>query len=456
MNPDAKVKILGVPVGRVGSIEDRPDGQAAIHLAMDPDAAGADPRQRRRDIASSTVFGAKSVDFVPPAESVAAVHCSPARYSNSEHVTVEINTVFQQLTSVLSKIEPEKLNETLGALASALQRPRASSSARRSADLDKFLAQLDPSLPNLSHDIAVAPQVLNAYADAAPDLMRRSRQLDADQPDASSTEQHEPRRRSWSASSGWPTSATTSSAATGRALTDLLHLLAPTTDLTNEYNPALNCALAGAARWLQDAPPPDNPGAVVTIGFTLGCERYRYPANLPKVAAKGGPQCLGLPDCRFEHAPAVPRRRHRHQPGAVRQPGNPAELRRAQAVAVRPDRRAAAQHRADRTTRMTRSRGHFVKFGVFARGDGGADRGSCSSIFGQYRTGSTNGYSAVFADASRLKAGRLGAGRRAARRHRRRRRAAAGQHRRGDVRRRPRRRADHRHPGRRALPEPGR
>ncbi|MGB8502590.1 MlaD family protein, partial [Mycobacterium sp.] len=36
MNPDAKVQMLGVQVGKVSSIEELPDGQAAIHLAMDP------------------------------------------------------------------------------------------------------------------------------------------------------------------------------------------------------------------------------------------------------------------------------------------------------------------------------------------------------------------------------------------------------------------------------------
>ena len=33
----------------------------------------------------------------------------------------------------------------------------------------------------------------------------------------------------------------------------------------------------------------------MSVSFTLGIERYRYPANLPKVAATGGPQCSGLP-----------------------------------------------------------------------------------------------------------------------------------------------------------------
>jgi hypothetical protein len=36
MDPDAKVKLLGVEVGRVASIESRADGQAALHLAIDP------------------------------------------------------------------------------------------------------------------------------------------------------------------------------------------------------------------------------------------------------------------------------------------------------------------------------------------------------------------------------------------------------------------------------------
>jgi phospholipid/cholesterol/gamma-HCH transport system substrate-binding protein len=36
MNPDAKVQIRGVQVGRVASIDELPNGQAAIHLSMDP------------------------------------------------------------------------------------------------------------------------------------------------------------------------------------------------------------------------------------------------------------------------------------------------------------------------------------------------------------------------------------------------------------------------------------
>ena len=85
------------------------------------------------------------------------------------HVTVEINTIFQQLSSVLSKIDPAKLNETLGAIAKALS-GRGEQFGQTLRDLNAFLAKIEPSLPNLSHDIAATADVSNAYADAAPDL----------------------------------------------------------------------------------------------------------------------------------------------------------------------------------------------------------------------------------------------------------------------------------------------
>lgn len=53
---------------------------------------------------------------------------------------------------------------------------------------------------------------------------------------------------------------------------------------------------------------------------------------------------------------------------------------------------------------MTSTRGAFVKFGVFAVVMT-LLTGLLVLIFGQYRTGSTNGYSAVFADVSGLRAG---------------------------------------------------
>src|SRR6516165_10278009 len=74
-------------------------------------------------------------------------------------------------------------------------------------------------------------------------------------------------------------------------------------------------------------------------------------------------------------------------------------------MAFRAARRAPAQHRTDRPTRMSRSlRGTSIKLATFVVVMA-MTTGFLFLVFGQYRTGSTNGYTAVFSNASRLKSG---------------------------------------------------
>src|ERR1700753_3816791 len=61
MNPDAKVKMRGVQVGKVSSIDSRPDGQAVLPLAINPADMHLIPANVLVDLTSPTVFGAKFV-----------------------------------------------------------------------------------------------------------------------------------------------------------------------------------------------------------------------------------------------------------------------------------------------------------------------------------------------------------------------------------------------------------
>ena len=298
MNPDAKVKMRGVQVGKVDSIESLPNGQAALHLAMDPSELQFIPANVLVDITSSTVFGAKFVELVPPAEP-SAQRLHAGQTLQGQHVMVEINTVFQQLVSVLDQIDPAKLNETLGALAKAFN-GRGAQLGQSLSDFDSFLAKLEPSLPALNHDLAVLPAVSNAYADAAPDLLRTVANTNR----ISKTivdEQHNLDAFLVSAI-GLADIGNDVLSANRQALTNVLHLLVPTTDLTNEYHEALTCGIGGLIR-LAHGPPLSEPSINISASLTWGVERYRYPANLPKVAATGGPQCLGLPQLPFNTPP---------------------------------------------------------------------------------------------------------------------------------------------------------
>jgi|APCry1669189034_1035192.scaffolds.fasta_scaffold09833_4 virulence factor Mce-like protein len=295
MNPEAKVKLNGAQVGKVASIESLSDGSAALHLALDPASLDAIPANVGAEITSSTVFGSKFVELVPPADPSAS-SISADTVIRGSNVTVEINTVFQQLVSVLSKVEPAKLNQTLGALSKSLS-GRGDKFGQSLVDLDSAFTKLNPALENLNHEIEVAPTVFNAFADAAPDLLAI---LDnTARISGTITDQQSNLDALLVSAIGLADIGTDVVSANRQPLTDVLRLLVPTTDLTNQYNAALTCGIGGLIP-LATGPGAPVPGAVLLQSFFLGRERYRYPGNLPKVAAKGGPQCTDLPNVPYE------------------------------------------------------------------------------------------------------------------------------------------------------------
>lgn len=298
MNPDAKVKLHGAQVGKVAAIDLRPDGTAAIQLAMNPDYLQLIPANTGVQIASSTVFGAKYVDLVPPPEP-SSQPLQAGQVLDASHVTVEINTVFEHLVDVLSQIQPEKLNETLGAMAQALN-GRGNKLGQTMVDFDSMLAKIEPSLPALSHEIGTAPKVLTAYADAGPDLMSAARS--ATQLSDTIVERQQDLNTVLLSAIGLADVGNDVVGTNSNAVTDAMHLLVPTTNLTNQYNPALTCALKGMEP-LAMGPPQPLPGIMLLDSFLLGTERYRYPGNLPKVGASGGPQCMDLPNVGYGQRP---------------------------------------------------------------------------------------------------------------------------------------------------------
>ena len=295
MNNDAKVKMRGVEVGKVDSIESRPDGKAALRLAMNPSQLHLIPSNVNVNIESPTVFGAKFVNMVPP-DDPSPQKLRPGQVIQSQHVVVEINTVFQQLVQVLDKIEPAKLNQTLGAIATAFD-GRGEKFGKTLTDFNAFLAKIEPSLPNLSRDLEAAAPTLGAYADAAPDLIKTAGSTT--QISNTIVDQQQELDEFLVASIGLADVGNDVIGGNEPALAEVLHLLVPTTELLNRYHESVNCSIAGLAVMANSPPLPGNNSAVVvSAGLTLGTERYRYPQDLPKVAAKGRPYCkeLGLPN----------------------------------------------------------------------------------------------------------------------------------------------------------------
>lgn len=302
MNSDAKVKMRGVQVGTVSSIEYLPDGKAALKLDIDPAQLHLIPSNVEVDIASSTVFGAKFVQLQAPPNPTGELQ--RGQVLTGDHVTVEVNTVFQQLVQVLDKVDPTQLNETLGAIAQAFN-GRGEKFGQTLSDFNAMLAKLEPSLPNLEHDIEVSVPAFSAYADAAPDLV--STVENTTTLSASIVDEQHNLDQFLVSSIGLADLGNEVVGGNRTALTDTLDLLVPTTDLLRAYRRSLWCGIGGLVPFAKSGP--QFSGVMVSAGLTLGVERYRYPGDLPKVAATSGGRdyCeeLGLPEMPAEFVPPL-------------------------------------------------------------------------------------------------------------------------------------------------------
>src|SRR5689334_7375566 len=119
METNAKVKMRGVQVGRVAAINGGKE-PVSLKLQIDPDQIKYIPANVEAQIRATTVFGAKFVDLVYP-EDPSPQRLAENQVLKSRNVSTEVNTVFQNVVSVLNQIDTAKLNATLSALAEGVR-----------------------------------------------------------------------------------------------------------------------------------------------------------------------------------------------------------------------------------------------------------------------------------------------------------------------------------------------
>ncbi len=167
LTPGSDVKMRGVLVGRVGSIE-RETGKpgAEVELRLDPGKAERIPADVTARSLPANFFGQSFVDLVPPAQSSAGPIRGGARVpADTSAQTVELQDVFAKLYRVLSAVEPGKLATVIGALSQALD-GRGAAIGNLVGKTDTYLRALQPALPTLRADIT-------AFATFAEGLNRR-------------------------------------------------------------------------------------------------------------------------------------------------------------------------------------------------------------------------------------------------------------------------------------------
>jgi phospholipid/cholesterol/gamma-HCH transport system substrate-binding protein len=294
MDKEAKVKYRGIQIGKVEEIAYTGD-QAKLTLAINRDQMRYVPSNALVRIASTTVFGAKSVEFIAP-EQPTGTPLRPGAAVQAGAVQLEANTLFQTLIDVLHKIDPVHLNATISAIAEGL-RGHGDDFGATLAGLNQYLAQLNPKLPTVESDFAQTATVANIYGDAGPDLVTVIDNV----PTISNTivDEQDNLNATLLATIGLANEGTaTLEPAADNYIAAIQRLRAPLKVL-GDYSPEIGCILQGVKNGSERAGRLVGglkPGAMVSSSFVLGVPSYTYPESLPIVNASGGPNCRGLPD----------------------------------------------------------------------------------------------------------------------------------------------------------------
>jgi phospholipid/cholesterol/gamma-HCH transport system substrate-binding protein len=300
MEVGAKVKLRGVQVGEVGAVTGGKD-PITLKLKIFRDQAKFIPANVQARIRATTVFGAKYVELIYPSDP------SPQRLRagavlTSDNVSTEVNTVFENLVGLLDQVDPAKLNAILSALAEGV-RGQGQRIGEATTDLNQVLLALNPRSETIRADFRSLKGFADTYSAAAQNILATL--------DAASTTSDTVTRQSKQLDSlllnviGFSNSGVNLLAPNQGNFVAAINDLAPTTALLTKYNPEYTCLLLGAKTLLDTGYPEITGGGngkslIVDAALLFGKDQYRYPDNLPIVAAKGGPggkpSCGSLPD----------------------------------------------------------------------------------------------------------------------------------------------------------------
>jgi phospholipid/cholesterol/gamma-HCH transport system substrate-binding protein len=259
------------------------------------------PANVSAQIRATTVFGAKYVDLIYP-EHPQARRLAAGAVLQSRNVSTEVNTVFQNLLQVLTQVDPAKLNATLTALAEGV-RGQGENIGAATTDANEVLLAVNPRMDTVREDLRSLSGFSRAYSGAAQDILKTLSSV--------STTSTTITNRAADLDAlllnvvGFAQAGTNLIQPSQSDLVKAINVLEPTTNLLMKYSPSYTCMLLGAT-WFLDNGGRDALGAadgrsgILDATFLLGDDEYKYPENLPVVAAKGGPGgkpgCGSLPD----------------------------------------------------------------------------------------------------------------------------------------------------------------
>ncbi|ORB25516.1 MCE-family protein MCE3A [Mycolicibacterium moriokaense] len=299
MESGAKVKMRGVEVGRVAGVNGGRQ-PTSLKLEIFPDQAERIPANVEAEIKATTAFGAKYVDLIYP-ENPSPKRLTAGEVLHSRNVTTEVNTVFDNLVGLLDQIDVSKINAVLTALADGV-RGKGERIGQATTDANQVLLALNPRMDTVAADWRSLKGFSDAYGAAAGDILST---LDAaTTTSATISDRSNDLDALLMSTIGFANSGIGLLGPNKDTIVNGVNVLEPTTSLLLKYNPEYTCTIQGAKVFLDKAGNEwfggDGRTVFLDAGISFGDDLYRYPENLPIVAAKGGPGgkpgCGSLPD----------------------------------------------------------------------------------------------------------------------------------------------------------------
>jgi len=163
----ADVKIRGVIVGEVLDFASDTDG-AVLTLGLDPSKVDTIPANVTGAIVPKTLFGEKYVSLVVP-DDPSSDHIESGQTIERTQIATEVEKVLSDLYPLLRTVQPAAINQTLNALATALE-GRGEQLGENLETVDSYLKRMNPQIPALVEDLRLTASVSDTYASVMPQI----------------------------------------------------------------------------------------------------------------------------------------------------------------------------------------------------------------------------------------------------------------------------------------------
>jgi virulence factor Mce-like protein len=170
LGPGAEVEYRGVLVGSLGKL-DREPHQAVLTLDIDPSQVGHIPAGVTVRLVPRSVFGDLYVDLVPPATITGHLQPGAVLAADTSTPAVELNQALDAGYQLLTAIHPSQLDDTLTAIATALD-GRGAKLGSLVSQLADYTAAIAPHTARFVHDVGLVGAVGHQISANSSNLFR--------------------------------------------------------------------------------------------------------------------------------------------------------------------------------------------------------------------------------------------------------------------------------------------